>query len=317
MNKKIGAATHDDVPEICEFLDGAFPSVSASEWRIIIESPWETEHPDYGFVIKVDDRVVGYQGAMYSRRIIDGREEKFCNLFGWAIDEAYRKQAFFLAKKFLSRPGYHETALSSRPEQVPIWRRLGYQTLDEYRQVFMPRPFVGQLLQGPLPEMVAPEIATAHLDYDDARVVRDHIGLDCDIVVFRHRDDHCVVITKRVYVDIGQAGRIQRLEPWLSRSLTTPGIGRFSRHLKNWGDGTGPCAEVLYVSDKGLFQQFFDYFILRICIAQKVLGLTCDQRFLGLGPPYRSDLPSRYMYRSDSLDPSQLDGIYSELMFLD
>ena len=53
---------------------------SETKWRRIFDYRWERDKDYCGLTLKVADRTVGFIGLIFSRRRINGRVEKFCNL---------------------------------------------------------------------------------------------------------------------------------------------------------------------------------------------------------------------------------------------
>jgi acetoacetyl-CoA synthetase len=102
---EIRFAKPDDVEQICRLM--ASPLVPAQFWRRMIAYSWlaAEEKPDLGAVIAAGTEIVGYLGAMYSNRVVAGRQERFCNVFGWYVKPEYRHYSVSLLSFLVRRPG--------------------------------------------------------------------------------------------------------------------------------------------------------------------------------------------------------------------
>jgi hypothetical protein len=59
------------------------PPIPSEQWRRLFHYSWPCEEDMRGFVLKHDNRVVGFFGTILYDRVIDGRVEKFANLTSW------------------------------------------------------------------------------------------------------------------------------------------------------------------------------------------------------------------------------------------
>ena len=57
-------------------------------------------------------RAGGVHLAFYSRRLINGTVEDFCNLGAWCVLETHRSQGIRMLRALLAQPGYSFTDLS-------------------------------------------------------------------------------------------------------------------------------------------------------------------------------------------------------------
>src|SRR5262245_64825043 len=76
-------AMFDDVYPLLSELDGSY---SREKWREIFDYQWESDEGYVGYALVDGRKVVGFNGAIFSRRIIDGREARVCNLTSWIVD---------------------------------------------------------------------------------------------------------------------------------------------------------------------------------------------------------------------------------------
>ena len=82
-----------------------------------------------------------------------------------------------------------------------------------------------------------------------------------------------------------------------------------------------PVLHIHYIGNRKIFSKFINFFNLKLCYQLKVLGLLVEERYLvdmkinSFAFPYV--LPRPYTYKSDTLDSSSVDTLYSEFFLLD
>src|SRR5438132_1360038 len=84
----------------------------------------EIRDDPFGFVLVDDDEVVGYIGTICSRRVIGGRQEKFCNVTSWVTDKNHRQQAIMLLTPMLKLAGYTITNQAPAKHVHPLFTKL-------------------------------------------------------------------------------------------------------------------------------------------------------------------------------------------------
>ena len=102
-----------DVNPVADFLHTQLNArLTAADWAAAITPPWADESPNHGFLLRAGERLVGVYLAFYSRREIDGRPERFCNLAAWCVLDEYRSLGLRLLHALLAQKNYHFTDLS-------------------------------------------------------------------------------------------------------------------------------------------------------------------------------------------------------------
>ena len=127
---ELGPITSADVGRVAEFLAANLSSgVRAATWRAAMVPRW-APGPNHGFMLTVDEEIVGAHLAFYSSRQIGGVEEGFCNLGAWCVLEEYRSHGLKLLRALLRQPGYTFTDLSPSGNVVALNQRLRFSSLD-------------------------------------------------------------------------------------------------------------------------------------------------------------------------------------------
>ena len=273
--------TPADAPRVGEFLHAHLDErVAVDHWRRALNPPWTVERPNAGFMLRDGDAVVGVQLAFYSERTIDGRPEPFCNLGAWCVLPAYRLHSLRLLKAALSQEGYHFTDLSPNSDVVGINRRLGFRFLDTTTTLIPNLPW--PTLPGRNVISSDPAVIERTLTGRDLHLYRDHAATSAarHLVLIRD-DDWCYVIFRK--------DRRKQLPLFVS---------------------------VLYVSNAELFRRMVRPLCRHMVLHHGAAATLAEHRIIGHRPRLGFTLssPRRKMVRTTSLEPTQIDDLYSELV---
>jgi len=270
-----------DMAAAAEFLHANLNTrVPASAWIRAMSVPWKVDAPNHGFMLRERQRVVGVYLAFYSERSVSGRVEQFCNLGAWCVLPDFRFHSLRLLKALLAQDGYHFTDLSPSGSVVPLNVRLKFRSLDTATALVpnLPWPTLPRRTR----VSADPDVIESTLAGTELELYRDHAqaGAARHLVLIRGGDS-CYVMFRKVrrkdlpvFAAILHAGN-----PELLRRA----IGPLTRHL-----------------------------LLR----HQVLATLAELRVVGYRPRLSFMLPSPRpkMYRSASLEPAQIDDLYSELV---
>ena len=121
----------DDLPAVAEFLTAQLNHrISPRGWVERLAQPWAGPDPVRGFLLEVDDAIVGVQLLFVSTRQLDGRTVTVCNLGALCIAAPHRSQALRLVRAALAMRDCVFTDLSPSGASSPSTRRLGFVHLD-------------------------------------------------------------------------------------------------------------------------------------------------------------------------------------------
>lgn len=277
---KLLPITTADVPAVAKFLHAELRGrIASSAWQAAMIPPWDTFQPNHGFLLQDDERIVGVHLAFYSEREIEGRLEQFCNLAAWCVLEDYRSFGLRLLNALLAQQGYHFTDLSPSGNVVPLNRRLKFVHLDVATALVpnLPWPFWSSRVR---------LITAAHeiegiLLGRDLEIYRDHAkALAAYHLVVVKDQMPCYVMFRRV------------------RRKNLPLF-----------------ASILYVGDRELFSTVAHHVFRHLLFRHAIPITLAEIRIVGRQPKPSIMLksPRPKMYRSSTLDPSQIDNLYSEL----
>ena len=227
-------------------------------------------------------RAVGFIGLLFSRRFIGQREEKFCNLTSWIVEEKWRTKSLSLLFPIFSLKGYTITVFTASDITRSVLKGFGYRCAVSKRGLIPAFP-VGPSVGGRF-SLSFGEDAKDRLDERDLKIYSDHLKFKSLNVVIESGNSPCYIVLKRS----------------VRKAL--------------------PFAQVHYVGNPDIFSKYIASAAAGICSRFKVLGLIVDERCLkGRGLP--RSIPLRptgpILYKSDSLREHNIDTLYSEMFVLE
>jgi hypothetical protein len=283
--EKVTPAMLDDVIPLLSELDDTH---SREEWREIFDYQWESDEGHVGYALVDDRKVVGFNGAIFSRRIIDGREVRFCNLTSWIVKEQYRTESMRLVFPFLKLKGYTITNLTMNERAWDITRRLGFKNLDTNVRILFPVPGLSATRKEEAPVIVSDQSKIAEiLDPVNLKIFIDHSHYNCGHLVIKDKYGYSYIIYTR------------------------------KRYRKYNCDIS--YAHIHYISDRSAFLRRLNKIKSYFLKSLKYFFLAVDERLIGNATiPYSKvyQLKVPRMYKSDVLSREQVDNLYSELVVL-
>jgi hypothetical protein len=269
-------------------IDGILTDIwaagSQEKGRNIFEYQWQRDETHCGLILVDGDRTVGFLGMIFSRRLINDKVEKFCNLTSWYVHKDYRSRAISMILPLHGMKDYTITDLTPAKTVYKIQNKLGFKDLDGAGRLLL--PFGRRLFQ--------PEFSAANLSHDSAaiekklegqnlKIFNDHQKYPCFHFLLTGQDRYCYIIYTKL--------RRKRI----------------------------PYAHLHYISDPDLFALAYRDIRNSILSHAKAYFLLIDSRLVknrklpvSICLPYRA--PKQYM--SSTLKPEQIDNLYSELVML-
>ena len=269
---------------IHDMLADIWGSGSVEKGRKIFGYQWERDETYCGLILVDGDRTVGFLGMIFSRRRINGKVEKFCNLTFWVVHKDYRSRAIFLILPLHGMKDYTITDLTPTKNVYKIQNKLGFKDLETKGRLLL--PFGRRLFQ--------PKYSHTNLTHDLAaiekklegqnlKIFKDHKPYPCFHFLLTGKDRYCYIIYTKL--------KRKRI----------------------------PYAHLHYISDPELFALAYRDIRKSIVSHAKARFLLIDSRLvknkklpLSICLPYRA--PKQYI--SSTLKPEQIDNLYSELVML-
>jgi len=275
----------DDLAEVGAFLHTNLSErIPAAVWADGFRQPWCPDKPNNGFLVRDDDgRLVGVIGAIYAERNLHGQAQRICNITSWCVLHEYRAQSMRLALAVVSQPGYHFTDLTPTEIVAGSLRFLKFQPMDEQATLLPNLPSIG--LGAKRARVITdPDRIAALLPADAAKVYADHRHFPWLNHAALGRDrDWCHVIFKK---------------------MTLKGL---------------PVTKVIAISSGESFLRHYRTFGSHLLLHRGTVATWVESRFLPRIPGGSRQLKGyrNKMYRSETLQGSDFDNLYSELMALD
>jgi hypothetical protein len=269
---------------INEILTDIWRTDSEERRKKVFGYQWERDETHCGLILIDGDRTVGFLGMIFSRRLINDRVEKFCNLTSWFVCKDYRSRAIFLILPLHALKDYTITDLTPSKNVYKIQNKLGFKDLETKGRLLL--PFGRRLFQPKYsPINLTHDLAAIEqrLEGQNLKIFNDHKHYRCFHFLLTGKDGYCYIIYTKL-----RRKRIQH-------------------------------AHLHYISDPDLFALAYRDVRKSILSHAKANFLLIDSRLvknkklpLSICLPYRA--PKQYI--SSTLKPEQIDNLYSELVML-
>lgn len=275
--------TRDDfdrvIPLLTTHLD---PSLDRATWRRIFDYRWQGSQDSCGSILVDEDRVVGFLGLIFSERMVNGRTVPFCNITSLVVEPEYRSTTLFLLNPVRRLKDHTITDLTPNAAVCRLLEGLGFQELD--RKMALLLPFRNAVSTRRVFFTHDPEEIRGELHENDVIILRDHqTYTQCRYFLLREGNTRCFL----VYTVVTSLRR--------------------------------PYCHIHYVSNPELFGRWSGLVRRELVRHSAAPYVLLDGRFAHRLPAFACwVLPFtwRKMYRSPSLNPEQVDNLYSELVLL-
>ena len=275
--------TPGDARLVAEFLHANLNErVPVEAWLRLVDVPWSIERPNAGFMLVDGEDVVGAHLALYSERPIDGRLHRFCNLGAWCVRPEYRFYALKLLKALLAQEGYHFTDLSPSGSVVGLNTRLGFRFLDTTTLVLPNLPWPTP--PGRYRITADPAVLQTTLEGVVLQQYRDHLAAPAaHHLLLMRADEWCYVVFR-----------------------------------KDRRKGLPLFASILHVSNPKLFNEMARPLARHLLMHHGTIATLIERAVVEAQPrpSFEVESPRVKMYLSSSLEPAQIDYLYSELVCL-
>jgi hypothetical protein len=269
--------TDADVPAVADFLRVNYKArVPWAQTRLA--GPWKAEAPNHGFMLRDGQLIVGVHLAFYSERLVAGRMERFCDLGTWCVLPEFRLHSIRLIKAVLAQDSYHFTGLTASDKVASIHTRLGFRPLDRSAVIIPNLPWPtppGRTTISANPDVIESTLAGTELE-----LYRDHAqALAARHIVLLRGADSCYV---------------------MYREMRVKGV---------------PLAVIVHVSDPQVFHRSTLPLTRHLLVRHRLPATLAELRIIGRRPPLSFKTASwPKAYRSASLEPADIDDLYSELV---
>lgn len=280
----IRKAVNEDFDRVYPLFHGfGGPPVSKDNWKKIFVTPWKTTEDFCGYLLLKDGEVKGYLGLIFSRRILNGQMQKFCNMTSWAVNKDCRGQSISMLLELLKLKDYTLTNFTASPTVARILSKLGFTEFPVDQKVLFPIPHFARRGHGHGCDFDLPVIQSK-LSGTDLSIFIDHQGLDCEHLLLRSDGGDCYVVLKKTE----------------RRKVT--------------------FARVHYLSNVAVFHECMERLTARLCFRLGVFGVMVDERYVA-GRKFRNSVSyphqrKAYFKSNSVVDSRSIDTLYSEVVIL-
>jgi hypothetical protein len=187
----------DDRQAVSEFLAGRLGSGgTAARFERLFDYAWFGEKPNLGWMIEDRGAVRGFVGAIYSRRLVRGRLQNFCNVHSFAVDHGYRSLSLPLLKQLLESTDQTYTCFSASPVALEILRFFKFHVADATKVMFTPASGLTRRLSTGVRLHHGAALAD-RLAPGERAIVDDHAGYRCGHFLLEADGARCYFVTVR------------------------------------------------------------------------------------------------------------------------
>jgi len=277
---RLRPACPSDIGQICRLLNREWPRIGLNDWHRLFDYSWLNEKPNLGFVLTVNDEVVGFLGTVFAYRRINGKSGMVCNLTSWCVLPEYRGWSIALLMAALRDRSISYTNLTAGPGLVSIFDRIGFQQLNTQRVLMPPLLHAGTLWARGARIVSDPEQVRALLDEEQRRIFNDHAPYECLQLALVDGPEIAYLVAKR----------------------------RMARDL--------PVSELFYCSAPDLLMRHLERTKLAILWRQRTLALVADSGLFRSRAPRGMTRKQVVLVHSPVFSAHEIGSLYSERVLL-
>jgi hypothetical protein len=279
----VEAAVETDIDDILELVRGLGGELNRDHWSELLRPKWPGAETLRGWVLRSDQRAVGFLGALVSERAHGSRTRRFAKLSSWIVAPEARAASLMLLQPLRSLSDMTLVNFSPTMLAAKAFKRFGFRPLEQ------------QLVIAPYFGWPSAEARRARareleqlLDPHSMQVHRDHQRYNCKSILITGRGRNCYLLCSPTR---------------LRRKLRVAYIHHVS------------SPELLCRYQKTIQKELYDTFGTRF--------MAIDQRLLvgeKLRHAYVHNLIRPRFYRpaaNDDVPPHEVDSAYSECVVLD
>ena len=134
---KIREVEKNDFEDVSKFLHRSMNLTwPAKTWSSLFSYNWECNRQHSGYILLDSDKIVGFIGGIFSRRLINGKWEDFLCTTSWSGLPEYRKHSIKLLMELLRTKNVHFRNCGSLPELQPLLKVVFKDTLETHKTYF-------------------------------------------------------------------------------------------------------------------------------------------------------------------------------------
>src|SRR6185295_4394220 len=193
----ITKAVSEDFERVYPLFQGFEDSpIAKDDWKKIFVLPWQTEEDFCGYLLQKDGEIKGYLKVIFSRRILQGKTEKFGNMTSWIVTEDCRGQSILLLLELLKLKDYTLTNFTASETVAAILRKLGFEEFSVDQRVLLPVPAFRLPRRDSFCDFDE-QVIRKTLTRADLKIFEDHQQLNCRHLLLHSADGDCYLVLKK------------------------------------------------------------------------------------------------------------------------
>ena len=278
--EKVYANQFEQVYPLLELFNNQ--QLTKKDWEKIFITKW-TQSPDHcGYALVDGDRVVGFIGTLFSKRIINGKQAKLCNITSWIVDPSFRNKSLLLLRPILQLRDYTITNLTPTIDTVSLFEKCYFEKLETSFKSFIPSfPLLRRKSKYSL--VTETELIRSYLNENELNIHKDHKEPICKHLIVKSLSSYCYIVFNIL--------KRKRL----------------------------PCTQFYYISNPELFLGATSWIQHYLFKKYKSMLTFFDSRLLkGIktNSGIKCYLNAPRLFRSPNLSSVEIDNLYTELLLL-
>lgn len=164
--------------------------LNRDDWFRLFENHWSIEEFSPGIVLECADDIVGFIGTIYSKQIVAGQTQLFCNLSSWIVLDEYRSHSVMMVLSLLRKKKIILTSFSSNDVTYELYKKLGFKDGNHGRRIVYP---FFSVKSGDYQLINDVKMIQEMLQYDKS-TFQDHCHLGNNYILVKHKDEQCLLM---------------------------------------------------------------------------------------------------------------------------
>ena len=190
----------EDFPKVLPLLEEFHDNrLKRSDWKRIFAYNWNKEQDSVGFHLEHHEKIVGYIGGVFSKRLINGQLENLCNLTSWIVREDFRSHSVALLMELLKVKDHTFTNFSATPEVGKVLLALGFRELENGFRIVTPSFRLFSFNRSRKVSIIGKiDCLRQRLKGDLRRILDDHEGTSLRPLLIEEKRGQCLAFYKIV-----------------------------------------------------------------------------------------------------------------------
>ncbi len=188
------------IPVIIEAFEYDKDSFAKTEKRFepLFNHKWAGKD-DRGYVLEVENEIVGFIGCVYSTRTINGKTHRFCNCSTWVVKKDYRKYSLMLIEKITKQKNLTVTIFTPRKITHAIFNRLfGYPNLDNHL-LYIPNK--NEKLNKEIQFTTDVKVLSEKIGIEDCEKMEAHLNHEANFLLLEKGKESCFCIFNKQIIE--------------------------------------------------------------------------------------------------------------------